>query len=610
MHVADVLTRELEIDAEDAVNGVFPASKPAQAAPKRMGRPPNPDKDKIPHLDKPPGFHPKPLEWLKYWQEQDRKFPNRLAAYVYRTYPVIDRAKLGKPKNIEVMPEPFAASTKDELDEEVTHRWGSGGYKFILHDGGLGKAVVDTKIIVDDQDHPPLVDIDELELANPQNRDFIANLKRRGVVIPGEPQQSKEKEGEDMAAATTIAALSDTVSSLVGRVVENADKRVSESSSRPEAAPVPNAELETTNRSVRMMADTADASRKMMSDTITEVMKLATRESDTGEKIKAIVDLVKALQPAVPAPQPWADNPESARLREDLKASMNLIAQMRDQEMQTLRREIQELRTSSTTIQTTAAGVAIRPAGSEIQNPINELEKILKIADQVRGLSGGAAEEAAEKSGPWWVPLATMAMPLIAGAMNAIQGIVYNMALSKTGQGQAAPPVPIQPPEMQGYAGAEEQQPGMPMPPVVGAQQQQQPQEADPMSMILNFLHELEQPLLKALDRGDSGDAFAESLINFKGRMPYNFLKEHGKEVVLSLLRSYPPIWSKVQLSFSSFNTFLDEFLDYDNIVAREQAEDDAGQSAAQPVIQIPPVRKVRVKPEGVIPVTPGPAAS
>jgi hypothetical protein len=65
-----------------------------------------------------------------------------------------------------------------------------------------------------------------------------------------------------------------------------------------------------------------------------------------------------------------------------------------------------------------------------------------------------------------------------------------------------------------------------------------------------------------------------------------------------------------VQLSFSSFNTFLDEFLDYDNIVAREQAEDDAGQSAAQPVIQMPPVRKVRVKAETVIPVTPGPAAS
>jgi len=64
--------------------------------------------------------------------------------------------------------------------------------------------------------------------------------------------------------------------------------------------------------------------------------------------------------------------------------------------------------------------------------------------------------------------------------------------------------------------------------------------------------------------------------------MPYNFLKEHGKEVVLSLLRSYPPIWSKVQLSFSSFNTFLDEFLDYDNIVAREQAR-MSGQSAGQP---------------------------
>lgn len=595
-------------DAEMVADAVFPASKPAQTAPKRMGRPPNPDKEKIPHLDKPPGFHPQPLKWLKYWQDMNKKFPNRIEVYAYRTYPVTDRVKLGLPKNIAKIPEPFDAVTQGELEEEIIHRWGSGGYKFILHDGALGKAVVDTTISVDDRDHPPLVDLDEVELNNPQNRDFIASLKRRGVVIPGEPQLTNAKDEEDMAAATAVSALSEAVSSLAGKVMENADKRVSESNNRPEAAPAPNPDVETTNRSVKMMADTADASRRMMADTITEVMKLATRESDTGEKMKAIVELVKALQPATQSTQPQTDNPESARLREDLKSAMNLIAQMRDQEMQALRREIQELRTSTTAAQTTAAGVAIRPPGSESSNPISQLKEILSVADQVRNLSGGAAEEAADKAaGPWWVPLATMAMPLIAGAMNAIQGIVYNMALSKTGQGQAAPPVPIQPPEMPGYEAEQPQQPGMPMPPVVGAQPQQQPQDAgvNPMNMILTFLHELEQPLLSALDRGDSGDMFAEALINFKGRMPYNFLKEQGKEVVMKLLRSYPPIWNKVQLSFSSFNTFLDEFLAYDEIVAKQQAEDDAAGQAAQPVIQMPPVRKVRVKPETQPPVLP-----
>jgi hypothetical protein len=88
---------------------------------------------------------------------------------------------------------------------------------------------------------------------------------------------------------------------------------------------------------------------------------------------------------------------------------------------------------------------------------------------------------------------------------------------------------------------------------------------------------ELKDPLLKALENGDTGDVFADRLIGWKGRMAYDVLKELGGDTIVQLLRAYPPIWNVVGRVPQKLSKFLVEFLSYDEIVARQEQEDEQG---------------------------------
>jgi hypothetical protein len=65
-----------------------------------------------------------------------------------------------------------------------------------------------------------------------------------------------------------------------------------------------------------------------------------------------------------------------------------------------------------------------------------------------------------------------------------------------------------------------------------------------------------------------------------------------GKDAILTLLQTYPPIWMAVTQMPQRFNQYLDEFLDYDEIVASQEAA-EAGQD--QHPVQPEVLRKVKI---------------
>ena len=107
------------------------------------------------------------------------------------------------------------------------------------------------------------------------------------------------------------------------------------------------------------------------------------------------------------------------------------------------------------------------------------------------------------------------------------------------------------------------------------------------MAGPMAFLEQFKEPLLMSYTKGETGDMLADWLIRggktTGGRATYDKLKAAGKDQILMLLQMYEPIWSVVSLTLDNFSTYVDEFLDYDNIVAKQQAEEEA-QEAAQPV--------------------------
>lgn len=189
-----------------------------------------------------------------------------------------------------------------------------------------------------------------------------------------------------------------------------------------------------------------------------------------------------------------------------------------------------------------------------------------------------------------------MAIPMVTGIFGMISNIVYNYAASRTGQAPAPPPaIPAQaytPEQMAEIAAG-----GMPTP--TQGPGQEQP-AVDGGNVYQRMLSQIKDPLLRCLENAEAGEEahagadFAYLLIQWNGRMGYDALRELGKETIIRLLQTYPPIWTEVVRVPSKFNVFLDGFMDADRIMKEDQDRED----------QLGYVETLPTPPAPVVPVT------
>lgn len=83
------------------------------------------------------------------------------------------------------------------------------------------------------------------------------------------------------------------------------------------------------------------------------------------------------------------------------------------------------------------------------------------------------------------------------------------------------------------------------------------------MAAYHSFLAQLEKPLRMSLDNNETGDTFAEKLVEFHGQMAYDVLHNLGRDQLIQILSTYPPIWTVVSAMPQKFSQFLDEFMAY-----------------------------------------------
>lgn len=569
--------------AEEVASAVFPPENPVQPSakvPKRMGRPPNPEKANIPHLPKPPGFKPPAIKFCKYWQEIEKQFPSRVTVYAYRTYPIIDRDKSGKPRYIDIITEPIQCDSIQDVEAELLHRWGSGVYRLILNDSAFSKGVCETRITIDSPDHPPLVDVDELVLTHPGNREFIDSLRRRNVRLPGE-----EAKGDDVGNEA-LAAMVGTNERLTEQVIELASRRES-----PPAVTLPSASNNLESRAAEMSLDTlargVEMSNRMVESATQKVAditsQLASKRGDPLETVKQVMELAKSMQP------PKDDSAMTALMEANKQITAQLFA-MQTERTAELSRELAAMR-STQLIQ--AQGPAVTPQTFQPQM-IDQFDRFLTLAEKLKsslGVGGGAEETEARPgkgSDNVWLQLLPIALPMVTGIFGMISNIVYNYAASKTGQQPAPPP----PPPAQAMTAEQmaAMAAGQPM-----EQLGQEPQQ-NGGNVYAEMLPKLEKPLRKALDNcsledaPQAGASFAYLIIEWGERSDYDMLRELGKQTVISLLQTYPPIWNYVVRIPSKFDRFLDGFMDADNLMRDDEPEEP---EVLQPVA-VPPVVKMK----------------
>jgi hypothetical protein len=565
-----------------------------EAVKKKRGRPFDESKMQIEHLPKPPSFRMGIKPFFNYWRTTERKFPNRLTMYVYRRFPILDRDRVGKNRNIDKVVTCFG----EDPVAEILHRYGSGSYRFDLTDCGINKKICECSANekedgLSDPDYPPNIELEDLVLEHPQNKSVIDNLRKRGARFPGDPGGNDDM-GNEQATATMANAL-----------VEMATRRDREPEPAPAAVDA-GSTAEVAHAIIEGMRDASKTASAMIDDAVRKTTEISKNQSNPIELVRAVVDLAKSMQP--PMPVAGSDKGQDVVVqilqatldatREELKTMRGVLETVQRDRVAALERALD---TRNNGQQATAAGVGLVAA-----RPIDDMEKMVTTYQKMKLLFGGGDDERDErptKGASMMETFLPMILPIAGSILGGLNVLFHNMAVAKTGQGMPAPPppppqIPVEQPEMEGADPSNPQSQGV-TPPQEG--------NVNRLSPMYFFLKKIERPLLEAVSRGDTGDAFAENMIAYEGRMAYDFLKEAGKNQIIAILHDYPPIWTVVSQVPQRFDQFLDQFFAYDDIVKaeeeREQAESGVGNGIPTPVVVVSPnaapvkVRRVRVDP-------------
>jgi hypothetical protein len=480
--------------------------------------------------------------------------------------------------------------------DQVLHQWGGGDYIIRLNtDHTIAHCTITG---LRDNDHPPVIpDLNCLVMDDPANRSYIEMLRMRGVKLPGEQRQEDE---QDMAQVAALETMGRAVESLSDKLIEQSERSV-ERASEARPSPPPDAGAQAQLKGMEVVTEAAKISNQMIQGAANSAREMQAKTGDPMATLDKAADLINKLRGSerevapVAAIDPMDTLNKAADLLTKLRGSdkpavedttTKLLMQQlmtRQEELQKQLFQVQNERILfAEKLASEKAAAPVPPAAAE-----SSLAKMIREYKDLRELINPEGE--AEPSPKTGNKLVDLLPSLIQGGL-LLASVIGNAIFNARTQGPPVPPPQPQPglaPELAAAAvaaGAINPAPE----PAPGSNPALN--EADRYTMMLR---QLEGPLMTSLSEGQSGDEFAETLIRWAGRIPYDSLKGMGKDAILSLLQTYPPIWMQVTQIPTRFNQFLDEFLDYDEIMAAEEAgEAVQNRQPAQP--EVP--RKVKIQ--------------
>ncbi len=531
------MTETLE---KTGINQPPEAEKPTRAARKRTkgrDRPDSsftPDPSSIPDLPSPPARQTRDAgKFFSYWSRLDHDQPDRIVAYVYRLFPIIDREILGKTKNIAIIP---ACPGPDKM--AFYAEMGCGDYRIFLNDGMKRNKTICTLLLVegfrDLDNYPPEIELEDIVLNDPGNAVYIQKMRMKGVNFPG------LGEDDDMMPNQTGSGSATAISTLVEAVKDLSLSQINQPRPPSLDGEVSARTMDTFSKSVSMANEILGNAYKKASDIN---VKQQTAQTTPMEMTNAVIAAAKAMQPE-PSTQPQLDitglltvfqSMGASQVAAITKASEDRVAGMKDSMDSVIRLYESQAKTRSET-----------PA----VDPLKNLKDTLSVISDVKAVTGGGESNPENP----WVSLAQAALAglphIIALATTVVTTLSanrYNEAVSRTGQGNPLPP---------------------PQPPATA------PETTSPDQAYQQFLQQIAAPLLNHLASEElDGVDFAKWLIDSQshGRLMYDQMKEKGGEKIVGMIQeSHPQLYAELQKVPVKFEVFLTEFLEYDVRIAQD----------------------------------------
>lgn len=521
----------------------------------------------------------RPEHFFAWWCGLTAKQKAKCLIYVYRNYPVIG-IKTPDPKS----PTGFRISAQIDKRsgtdviaslDDILHLYGSGNYTIRLNQDNPNKAVCLCVIQgLRDEQHPPVVELDHLVIDDPANRPYIEGLRLRGVRVPGVDAINEE----DQMGSAAVTQMVGTVEKLMDRNAELSARM----SHPPQVEKKPTADESIVSTALatgmKIISDASATQSKMLESAMTRATAInAPSQVTPGPDPLAMLEKVGELLKAM-APTP-ATNSLDKLIADSLQRSQELEKRLHEsssQQMSFLQnmvlksQESQPAAASTTSVTSTSARRA--DAGQPPTTPLEMLKEMVKLKEALGNLSGdsGSSDLSSARSNPatpWWGTLlqnlpALVQMGATIASMVAVAS--YNNAIAKTGAGIPTPvamPTLPTPDEQQEQSQLDSGE--LPQPPNDGTTTNlPQPGDATVNAYHI-FLSALEKPLRLALENNEPGDQFAEKLVGWQGQVAYDLLHGLGRDQLIHILSTYPPIWSVVSAIPTKFSQFLDEFMSY-----------------------------------------------
>lgn len=486
-----------------------------------------------------------------YWNNRLTAAQRRRGCiYLYRLHPkmLLAPGRGGRPVNANC--EKFNEEDGPLTREAIRKRRRMGIYLLRLTQrvvkpyGEITNAEMEVHGDLSNADDMPILDVDNLDVEHPSNRDYIRILRSRGILKAGD----KEGEGEDMAA-------SEVLGSIAGRAIDVLAERGQQGQpQQPQSSP-------------------ADPAAGVMGGKLVDLLEKQINQSRPVEQQGTVLDMVESLVKIGGLMKPEA--PDFGPLLASIEKTNQMMLDLKEQEVRRAQADADRARTEAQQFRQAL------PQPKSIDEQWDELERSAKRFKRMTGEKDKDQED--EKEPAAAANPATGFMGILSNLPSLFEKGVQMLSLyavikynEKLQPGQ----FPMNPQTAQPD--------GQPAKPEVVQSQQQPQQTGDDMQAamqeILNQMERVRPLLLTALRRGKTGSQFAQQLVDLASEEEFEALKSisiqaqlegqmrtlQGKEAIWVLIQQYPPIWDaelapgvKVSTQQPRLIQFLNDFFSY-----------------------------------------------
>lgn len=422
--------------------------------------------------------------------------------YLYRNWPIINR----KPFNIGRFPTTECPTFNRDW---LLKNFGSGDYKILVTDTnktikGKGGKFFEAFFSLRDNDYPPVVVIEELDVDHRDNRTYVDKLRAEGKL----DSDGRVKMNQPIAAGNDPALMA-LVTTLVRQITEAKNQVVSKD---PAAEAISSIFMKTHEQSMQLLKDQVKSDDPDKLVKMLGALKEMLPKAESGNSMLEVVVKMNENMAKIQA--------DASKGREDLLMKMMEIVGTKKEE--------------------------------------GGIKEQLEVFQMMKEVMGGG-EGGANRTPKWWEVAIEQGAPIVGKAFDMMLAVMsiknYEKGLKMQPGGQTNPgatsPVVVQQPQ-QVESGKVVEMP----------RQEMGEKQVSQFGMMLRQYGGL---ILNAINKEQSGDDFADALVGMVGKPTYVQIVQMGKDGMLAEMKAVPEFWEKLAPIEPMVVQFVEEFIEYGN---------------------------------------------